>query len=55
MNSIKIKENSLYGEIKNGIPNQSSSSTFQNLNKTYIIKFVPEKSQFNDGYEEENI
>lgn len=35
MNPVKIKENSLYGEIKNDTLNQSSSNIFQDK-KWYI-------------------
>lgn len=35
MNPIKIKENSLYGEIQNDTSNKSSSSIFQDKNGTF--------------------
>ena len=46
MNPIKIKENSLYGEIQNDTSNKSSSSIFQDKNGTF--EFTLEKIQLKD-------
>lgn len=58
MNPIKIKENSLYGEIQNDTSNKSSSSIFQDKNSTFELTL--EKIQFNDllsilGYDESKL
>lgn len=46
MNPVKIKENSLYGEIKNDTLNQSSSNIFQDKNG--IFEFTLERIQLKD-------
>lgn len=58
MNPIKIKENSLYGEIQNDTSNKSSSSIFQDKNSTF--EFTLEKIQLKDllfffGYDESKL